>query len=169
MTTLTVSSLGAEVLSHLDDQLVSTRRLLGAVLSQGAAVRAQDVDGVLARVSEIKTEMGIRAGLEDTRRDLLIRSGQSLGINPAAVTLEAMCTLMSPAEANAARERSSELRGLLAEIGREHAINRALMRQELSFLDHMMRLLSGEPQGAYTPNEAPSTPAPTLRALDLQA
>jgi len=169
VTMLAPSTLASEVLSHLDDQLMSTRRLLAAVLSQGTAVRAQDVDGVLARVSEIKTEMGVRAGLEDTRRDLLIRSGQSLGINPAAVTLEAMCTLMSPAEAHAARERSSELRGLLAEIGREHAINRALMRQEMSFLDHMLRLISGEPQGAYSPSEPPSTPTPALRALDLQA
>ena len=169
MSTVVVSGLAVEVLEHLDQQLESTRRLLAAVLAQGAAIRAQDVDAVLARVSDIKTEMGVRAGLEDQRRELLSRSGQALGLNPAAVTVEAMCTLMSPAEANAARARSSELRGLLTEIGREHAINRALMRQELAFLDHMLRLLGGEPQGAYTPSVPPSTAAPTLRALDLQA
>jgi hypothetical protein len=166
---MVVSGLATEVLEHLDDQLESTRRLLGAVLAQGTAIRAQDVDGVLARVSDIKSEMGVRAGLEDSRRDLLIRSGQALGLNPAAVTLDAMCMLMDPHEAAAARERSGELRGLLAEIGREHAINRALMRQELSFLDHVLRLLGGEPQGAYTASEPPSTPNPGLRALDLQA
>ena len=166
---VTVPSLSSEVLEHLDLQLMSTRRLLACVLAQGTAIRAQDVDAVLARVSDIKTEMGVRASLEDQRRDLLVRSGQALGLNPAAVTLEAMCTLMNPLEAQAARARSSELRGLLAEIGREHAINRALMRQELSFLDHMLRLLGGEPQGAYTPSEPPSTTTPTLRALDLQA
>ena len=169
MTVLAVPGLATEVIEHLDAQLESTRRLLASVLAQGTAVRAQDVDAVLARVSDIKTEMGIRAGLEDQRRDLLIRSGQALGLSPAAVTLDAMCALMDPHEASAARARSSELRGLLAEIGREHAINRALMRQELSFLDHVLRIMGGEPQGAYTPSEAPASATPSLRSLDLQA
>jgi hypothetical protein len=166
---MAVSGLATEVIEHLDAQLESTRRLLGSVLAQGSAIRAQDVDAVLGRVSDIKLEMGIRAGLEDSRRDLLIRAGQALGLSPAAVTLDAMCTLMDPREAIAARERSGELRGLLAEIGREHAINRALMRQELAFLDHVLRLLGGEPQGAYSPSEPPTAAAPTLRSLDLQA
>ena len=39
-----------------------------------------------------------------------------------------------------ARERSSELRGLLEETQREHHVNRALMSQELAFLDHLLRL-----------------------------
>ena len=39
-----------------------------------------------------------------------------------------------------ARERSSELRGLLEETKREHHVNRALMSQELAFLDHLLRL-----------------------------
>jgi hypothetical protein len=166
---MVVSGLATEVIEHLDAQLESTRRLLGCVLAQGTAIRAQDVDAVLARVSDIKTEMGIRAGLEDDRRQLLIRSGQALGLSPAAVTLDAMCMLMDPREAAAARERSSELRGLLAEIGREHTINRALMRQELSFLDHVLRILGGEPQGAYSRSEPPAAPTPSLRSLDLQA
>ena len=40
-----------------------------------------------------------------------------------------------------ARELSAELRGLLAEIERVHDQNRILIRQELSFLDHLMRLM----------------------------
>jgi hypothetical protein len=72
-----------------------------------------------------------------------------------------------------ARERSAELRGLLAEIGREHAINRALMRQELAFLDHLMRELGAEPDTGYAPLVSPATPArpapAAYRTLDLQA
>lgn len=166
---VTASSLGTDVLEHLDEQLVSTRRLLAAVLAQGAAIRERDVEGVLGRVSDIKAEMAVRAGMEDERRALLVRAGQALGISPAAVTLEAMSTLMAPAHAVAARDRSSELRGLLAEIGREHAINRVLMRQELTFLDHVLRILGNEPQGAYTASEPPTSATPALRALDLQA
>ena len=36
-----------------------------------------------------------------------------------------------------------------AEIAREHAINRVLMRQELAFLDHLMRELGAEPDTGY--------------------
>ena len=78
------------------------------------------------------------------------RAGAGLGINPAGVTLEALAALRRPAEAELARERSAELRGLLDEIAREHGINRALMRQELAFLDHLIRLVGGEPEGGYT-------------------
>jgi hypothetical protein len=49
-----------------------------------------------------------------------------------------------------ARERSAELRGLLAEIAREHGINRALMRQELAFLSHLTRLVGNDAEPATT-------------------
>ena len=39
-----------------------------------------------------------------------------------------------------AQERSAELRGLLDVVAREHHVNRALMTQELAFLDHLLRL-----------------------------
>ena len=89
-----------------------------------------------------------------------------------AVTLEALTTLMAPLEAATARERSAELRGLLDEIAREHGINRALMRQELAFLDHLMRLVGDEPEAGYgpQPGAARAHPAPAKhRVLDLQA
>ena len=44
------------------------------------------------------------------------------------------CARSSPPARPSRDERSAELRGLLAEIAREHGINRALMRQELTFL-----------------------------------
>jgi hypothetical protein len=71
-------------------------------------------------------------------------------------------------------ERSAELRGLLSEIAREHGINRALMRQELTFLSHLTRLIGQEPEAGYgrpgnsQPASAPSAPS-VYRALDLQA
>jgi hypothetical protein len=66
-----------------------------------------------------------------------------------------------------ARQRSAELRGLLAEIAREHGINRALMRQELAFLDHLVRLIGQEPDTGYRPGAA--APPPTHRVIDAQA
>jgi FlgN protein len=164
--------LEAELLVHLDAQIASARRLLGFVLEQGKAIRARDVDAVLARLTDIQTEMGRRGSLEQDRAGLLQRAGAALGVQVAAVTLEHLCTLVSPAAAQTARDRSAELRGLLAEIAREHGINRALMRQELAFLAHLTRLIGNEPEAGYahptTGAAQPSAPA-IHRVLDLKA
>jgi hypothetical protein len=167
--------LEAELLAHLDSQIASARKLLGFVLEQGKAIRARDVDAVLARLTDVQTEMGRRGALEQDRAALLQRAGVALGVPAAQVTLERLCTLVTPAAATAARERSGELRGLLAEIAREHGINRALMRQELAFLAHLTRLVGHEPEPGYgrpaaAGGSAPAASAPPLhRALDLQA
>ena len=165
------TALGVEVIDHLEEQIASGRRLLGSILAQGKAIREQDVEGVVARLSDIKTEMEFRGRLEGTRTELLTRAGQHLGMPPAAVTLEGLTTLMAANESASARERSAELRGLLEEITREHGINRALMRQELAFLDHLMRLVGNEPEAGYGPAQGTApAPAPAKhRVLDLQA
>jgi len=168
------SALGGEVLAHLDEQLDSARRLLGLILNQGAAIRERKVDAVLASVAEIKAEMELRGRLEETRGVLLARAGSALGVEPAGVTLEGITRLMGPDEAGEARSRSSELRGLLGEIAREHGINRALMRQELAFLDHLVRMIGAEPEAGYRPDGAtePSNgqqQRAAHRVLDLQA
>jgi hypothetical protein len=168
VTTLGASLIGREVLDHLDDQIASARRLLGTILAQGEAIRAREVEGVVERLAEIKTEMGMRERLEQDRTDLLTRAGMDLALPAAAVTLEALTDLMSPVEAEAARARSAELRGLLDEVVREHGINRALMRQELAFLDHLVRLIGDEPEDGYRPGSAPRPRSPQ-RVLDLQA
>jgi len=168
-------TLGPAVVGHLDAQLVSARRLLEAVLRQGQAIRRQDVEAVLRHVAEIQGEMERRGALERDRTNLLTQAGGALGAPGHAVTLDALATLMTPADAQGARERSAELRGLLAEIAREHAINRALMRQELSFLDHLTRMIgAGDDAGGYRPPSepaaaAPASAGPRIRTLDLQA
>jgi hypothetical protein len=165
--------LEAELLAHLDAQIASGSRLLGLVLEQGKAIRARDVDAVLARLADVQTEMGRRGSLEQDRAALLQRAGAALGVQVAAVTLEHLCALVTPAAAQAARDRSAELRGLLAEIAREHGINRALMRQELSFLAHLTRLVGQEPEPGYGHpggNGGTQPTAPSLhRILDLKA
>ncbi len=167
--------LGPRTLLHLRAQIESARRLLGAVLAQGAAIRARKVEEVLARMAEIKAEMDLRGHLEEDRTDLLVRAGQRLGVHPAGVTLDAMASLMSGAEGDEARTRSAELRGLLGEVAREHGVNRALMRQELAFLDHLTRLIGQEPEAGYRPSPATpgrpgrDEPASPYRVLDLRA
>jgi hypothetical protein len=159
--------LSAALIAHLGAQIESARRLYGSILSQGQAIRARNVESVIARLSEVKTEMSLRATLEEQRTDLLVRAGVALGVPAPNVTLEAITTLMPANEAAQARQRSAELRGLLAEIAREHGINRALMRQELAFLDHLVRLIGQEPEAGYGP-AGPDKPA-THRVVDAQA
>jgi flagellar FlgN protein len=167
VTAVSTALMGREVLSHLDDQLASARRLLATILAQGEAIREKRVEGVVEKLGEIKTEMGMRERLEQERTELLTKAGIELGVPPAGVTLDGLTGLMSPVEAEAARSASAELRGLLGEIAREHGINRALMRQELAFLDHLVRLLGDEPEDGYRPGAGP---APSVhRVLDLQA
>jgi hypothetical protein len=172
--TLLDSTLGPAVIGHLDAQLVSARRLLDLVLRQGQAIRRQDVEAVVARLGELQAEMERRGRLEADRTQLLTQAGGALGMPAHAITLEALTSLMRPADAAAVQERSAELRGLLAEVGREHTVNRALMRQELAFLDHLTRLLgAGNDQPSYgPPAEQRATVEPraaALRVLDLRA
>jgi hypothetical protein len=158
--------LAGAVVRHLDTQLASARRLLELVLSQGQAIRERDVEAVLLRLSEIKTEMALREQLEQERTLVIARAGAALGVAPAGVTLDALLSLMPSADAALASEHSAELRGLLGEIAREHGINRALMRQELAFLDHLVRLIGSEPATGYAPAD---TDAAAHRVLDLSA
>lgn len=174
--------LPGDVLTHLDAQLGSAQRLLQSVLAQGVAIRGQDVDGVVRQVAIFQAELERRARLEEERALLLARAGAQLGIAPAALTLAHLTTLMPAHDAQRATERSAQLRGLLGELTREHACNQALMRQELAFLDHLLRLVdpaAPAAAGAYTAHgvrsgapavrAAPDARRPALRALDLQA
>ena len=165
--------LEAELLVHLDQQINSARQLLKLVLAQGSAIRERDTEAVLARLADIQSEMVRRNGLEQERTSLLQRAGVALGMPATNVTLERLCSLITPSAATAAMQRSAELRGLLAEIAREHGINRALMRQELTFLSHLTRLIGHEAEPGYSPPNgarpnAASAPS-AYRALDLQA
>ncbi len=175
------AGLALDVLAHLDAQVASARHLLDLVLGQGRAIRERDVQGVLRRLEAIQAEVERRAHLETARTELLGRAGRALGLPASAVTVDALCGLLAPGEAAAARARSAELVGLLAELAREHGVNRALMRQELSFLSHLTRLVGGEPEGGYRPHgaavagtaaaprTAPPAPRASTRVLDLQA
>ena len=129
-----------EVLGHLEAQLVAARRLLQVVLEQGAAIRNRDVRGVVQLTGVLQAELQRRQLLETQRLFLLQRAGTRLGVPGGSVTLALLETLMDPESALLAGARSAELRGLLETVQREHHVNRALMGQELAFLDHLLKL-----------------------------
>jgi hypothetical protein len=129
-----------EVLAHLEMQLVAARRLLQVVLEQGVAIRNRDVRGVVQLTGVLQAELQRRQLLETQRLVLLQRAGTRLGVPGGSVTLALLETLMDRDSALLAGARSSELRGLLETVQREHHVNRALMSQELAFLDHLLKL-----------------------------
>ncbi len=169
--------MGRAVLAHLDAQIQSARHLLELILQQGRAIKARDVENVLTLLAGIQAEVERRTHLEAARTDLLTKAGQALGVPASNVTMSQLVTLMAPAEAQAATARSTELTGLLNEVAREHGVNRALMRQELTFLSHLTRLVgAGEPETGYRPPAQPTAISTTVpraagatRLLDLKA
>jgi hypothetical protein len=165
--------LTGDVLAHLDAQLVAARQLLALVLEQAAAIRHGDVQTVVELAGMMQAEMQRRQVIDGERMRLLERAGARLGVTPGSVTLSLLECLMDPLAAGQARARSSELRGLLSEVQREHACNRALMNQELAFLDHLLRLADGTFDGYDAAGDrAPNTQAlvpKRQRVLDLEA
>jgi hypothetical protein len=168
-------ALGHELIAHLDHQVASAQRLLQIVLAQGAAIRARDVETVVRYAGAMEVEMERRVAIEATRSQLLERAGGRLGVAPSAVTLDLITQLLDPPTAELARERSTQLRGLLEEAKREHTLNRALLHQELAFLDHLLLVLGGEDSGAYhadgvtSASTAAPPSSPHRRVLDLEA
>lgn len=185
----TRSPLGDAVLAHLQVQLESAEALLQACIAQYQAIRSRDVEGVLARMADMQAESERRGRLERERTVLLNHAAGQLGIPAHLVTLEALATLLDPATAQEARARSARLLGTLGELQRQHQVNRVLMKQELAFVEHLTRMLTGG-AGVDDPDtySRPGAPAPVraplagriapglggngpslLRGLDLQA
>jgi hypothetical protein len=146
------------ILAHLDKQVESARRLLGIVIEQSAAIRDQDVETVLVKMAELQGEMVTRTQLEQERDHLIQSAAVQLGVHADEVDLEAMLTLDPHLDDQHARALSAELKGLVTETSRVHDQNRLLVRQELSFLDHLMRVLSGTPQSGYSKSGTSETP-----------
>jgi hypothetical protein len=144
------AALTGEVLAHLEAQLVAARRLLQVVLEQGAAIRNRDVRAVVQLTRILQAELQRRQLLETQRLMLLQRAGTRLGVPAGSVTLALLETLMDTDSALLAGARSSELRGLLETVQREHHVNRALMSQELAFLDHLLKLAGVGGDESYT-------------------
>ena len=156
------------LIDHLERQLASAQRLLQTVIAQRDAIRAQDVEGVLARLAEVQQEMGRRMQLERERDVLLDQASTALRRPASDLTLEMLLVLVPAGDAVRARTLSAELRGTLSETARIHGQNRVLIRQELAFLDHLMRVLSGTPEGAYSAAGGSSSTPQILNLIDMR-
>lgn len=155
------------LVEHLERQLASNRRMLQIVLAQSEAIKVQDVQGVLARLADVQQEMVQRSQIERERDALLANAAQVLRVPADQVTLDMLLQLTPEPTATRVRVLSAELKGLLAEVARIHRQNRVLIRQELLFLDHLMRVMSGAPQAGYT-SVGHTTPTQPANLVDLR-
>ncbi len=166
--------LAAEVIAHLDAQIVSARALLALVLEQGAAIRERDVEVVVRLAGMLRGEMGRRELLDEQRSLLLARCGERLGVPGEQVTVSALMDTIGAERGAQMSARSAELKGLLAELQREHGCNRAIMQIELGFLDHLMGALAIDGVSGYDLRGSSTAisrarPHGGLHVLDLRA
>ncbi len=168
-------ALAHDVLAHLQAQIASVQRLLEIVLEQGVAIRARDVHEVVRLAGLLHGELSRREQIERQRTLLLASAAARLGIEPGQVSVTRLTAQMQPAAADAVNERSARLRGLLQELRAVHACNRAVMKIELSFLDHLMQSLAldqrthGYDGRGATHAGAHGATHGALHVLDLQA
>jgi flagellar biosynthesis/type III secretory pathway chaperone len=134
------ADLTRDVLVHLSAQLDSARRMQAIVLEQATAIRQRAIPAIVRLASALQSEMHRREVIEAERLKLLERASVKLGVSASDVSITMLAEFMDETCAEMTLDRTSELRRMLQEIQREHTTNRALMQQELAFLDHLLRL-----------------------------
>jgi hypothetical protein len=157
-----------ELVTHLEAQISSAERLLATVVAQTEAIKTQDVPELLARLGDVQTELGVRKQLELERERLIQGAAARRGVAPESIDLEALLEGVPPEPATRVRSLSSHLRTVLAQVAQVHGSNRVLIRQELTFVDHLLRVLSGTPQAGYSPGGWASASRP-VTSVDARA
>jgi hypothetical protein len=158
----------SELITHLEAQIASAERLLATVLAQTEAIKTQDVPALMARLGDVQAELGVRKQLELDRERLIQAAAARRAVAVTTVDFEALIEGTPPETAGTARMLSTHLRTVLARVAQVHANNRILIRQELTFVDHLVRVLSGTPQPGYSPGGWASTPR-TVNSVDARA
>jgi flagellar biosynthesis/type III secretory pathway chaperone len=163
--------LTSDVIEHLEVQLQSARRMLAVVDEQGAAIRERNVPEVVRLAAALQAEMHRRELLEAERLRILERATVPLRMAVEDITINMLTVLMDPESARLAAARTQELRSILLRVQREHGTNRALMQQELAFLDHLLRLAGSAGGYGKGGNQAVRRRAPLLHrpVFDLEA
>jgi len=158
-----------ELLTHLEAQVASAERLLANVGAQTEAIKTQDVQLLLARLGDVQNELNIRKRLEIERDRLINAAAVRRQVPVDSIDLEALLEGLPGDVCTRARALSAHLRTTLQRVAQIHSSNRVLIRQELTFVDHLLRVLSGVPQAGYSPGGwTASTPRPVVR-VDARA
>ena len=156
------------LIAHLEAQIASAERLLANVNAQTEAIKTQDISTLMARLGDVQGEINIRKQLELERERLIAAAAARRSLPREQVDLEVLLEGAPPVEAAQARALSKHLKSVLEQVGRVHTNNRTLIRQELTFVDHLIRIITGQPQPGYSPGGWASTPRP-VSTMDARA
>jgi hypothetical protein len=158
-----------DLIAHLTEQVASAERLLATVTAQTEAIKTQDVPTLLTRLGDVQQELEVRKRLELERDRLIDSAAIRRNVPRDTIDLDALLEGLPADQAARARELSAHLRKVLARVAQVHGSNRVLIRQELTFVDHLLRVLSGTPQAGYSPAGWTSAPRPPVSSVDARA
>ena len=118
---------------------------------------------LLARLGDVQTELGVRKQLELERERLIQRRGRPPRASRPSRSTSRRCSTASPPTRAPAPARSARTcAAVLAQVAQVHGSNRVLIRQELTFVDHLLRVLSGTPAGRLLAGRLDDAPQPVI-------
>lgn len=164
-----IRAVAHELCLNVDEQSRVWKRLLDLSNAQLQALQQQDVHSVHAILQEVEVAMLERSRTEVRRGVLLNQAAAMLGIDPSEVTRDVIVAQCDAPLGETLERAAEELRSLVVELDAVVARNAAMLEQELSIIEVLVK-------GATVDTSARTTygkhgmqqEAPRLRLLDAQ-
>lgn len=166
---MSIATIASELCVNIDEQSRVWRRMLELSRMQLDALQAQDVHAVHATLQELEVTMLERSRTELRRSMLLAQAAQELGVPVEHVTRDLIASRCDAPLGDALARAADELRDLVTQLDSVVARNAALLEQELSIIDVLVRgaTLDTSARTTYGKHGAQQE-APRLRLLDAQ-
>lgn len=162
-------SIAHELCVNLEAQVRVWRRLLELSQAQAQALRAQDVHAVHAILQEIEITMLDRSRTEIKRSALVDQAAAELGMPAQEITRDVIAMRCDAPLAQALQAAALELKQLVIELNEVVRRNSAMLEQELSIIDVMVRGATEDRTARTTYGKSGTrSEAPRLRLLDAQ-
>ena len=164
-----VEQLVHDLCVNLEDQVRAYTRLLELSQSQMQALRVKDVQSVHAIRQEVEVAMLDRGRTEITRGRLMEAIAGELGVAALDVNRELLMQVSTAPVAESLEHAAESLKGLVAELDRVVAKNRALLEHELAVIDTLVQGMTTDRTARPTYQAAGvQGDAPRIRLLDAQ-
>ncbi|MEO6866932.1 MAG: flagellar export chaperone FlgN [Gaiellales bacterium] len=162
-------ALAKEICLNVQEQARVWQRMLELSLAQLAALGQQDVHAVHAVLQEIEIAMLDRSRAESRRTVLMAQAASKLDMNVADITRELIMERCDPATGAELSIAADELRALVVELDSVVARNTAMLEQELSIIEVLVRGVTVDTSVRTTyGKQGMQQEAPRLRLLDAQ-
>ena len=154
----------APLADQLARQAEAQRRLLSLARAQADALRRGDLNALRLITAEQESVLLDSGRLQRERADEAERLCASVGL-AADASVDELAAALPPEQAADLMRESRTLGEAIAELRDANELNRELIEQELTLIDHLVRhVILGQPDG-YGERDVP---APTRQLLDLR-